>query len=682
MKWLNFAGARHFAGARPQGASGTAGRHGLVQSRMGSVTRSLLAAVVALVVACSSGSNDPPSTAQLPIADGCNPLAADWDCMLPFPSDVFLVDDPAMPNKKRLKLGNATMKTKEGTPVDFTTLHPADGASHLPQILAVFPGGVDRASLVFHDKMEQTLDVAKSSTLILEADTGKPVLHFAELDPRATEDPRRALVLRPGIRLQNGKRYVVAIRNLNDKAGKKVVAPEGFRLLRDNAYANHTVLGPLGKRYETDVFGVLSKAGVTRSELQLAWDFTVRSEDNATRDMLEVRKLILESLEKSPPKITIDKVEEAPDARTFRLVHGTMTLPLFLEAPGPLSKLKRDATGKVIANGTVDVKFDVFVPPSAGTGEPARAFTYGHGFFGEKEELSASWSQVPIIAEKAKMIGAAVDWVGMAAADEDPVADLIVQNKMSEVFVFTDRVHQAMANQIALGWAMKGPLSKEPSLAGRYDPTSLYWFGISQGHILGSTYVALSPYVDRAVLQVGGAGFSMMMPRSESFTPFIAFIQILVPDALDLQKFIAMSQLSMDRIEAGTYSTHLIANGYPGGPSTRKVLMQTGLYDSLVPNIASDVQARTLGVKHLAPSSRKVAGLDDVNGPYDGSAQIDFDFKVPANKHHGVEATIPTEDNKVHGNLRKLEVCWKQIDAFLKPDGKVQSFCDGACDPE
>jgi len=640
--------------------------------------------VFALDGCSSDGEETRPPAAQVTIPAGCNPLAADWDCMLPFPSDVFLVDDVSMPSGKRVKLGSAVMKTKEGTPVDFTEIHPADGATVLPQILAVFPEGIDRKTLVFHDKMEETLQLATSTTLILEADTGKPVLHFAELDPRATEEARRALVIRPMIRLENKKRYVVAIRKLQNKEGKTIAPPEGFRALRDNVYASHPVLGPLGKRYETDVFAVLGKAGVARSELQLAWDFTVRSEENATRDMLEVRKLILESLEKSPPEIKITKVDDAPDMRTHRLVHGTMKLPLFLEAPGPLAKLKRDSSGKVIANGTVDVPFEVFVPPSAASGG-ARVFTYGHGFFGDREELFASWSAVPVIAEKARLIGAAVNWVGMAADDEDPVADLIVQNKMSQVFVFTDRVHQAMANQIALAWALSGPLTKEPSLqsAGKplYDPSTVYWFGISQGHILGATYSALSPYVDRAVLQVGGAGFSMMMPRSESFTPFISFIQILVPDTLDLQKFIAMSQLSMDRIEPITYAPHLIANGYPGGPATRKVLLQTALYDSLVPNIASDTHARSLGIAHYAPSVRKVPGLTDVTGPYDGSAQIDFDFMLPVEKRHGVEATIPTEDNRVHGNLRKLEVISKQIDAFLKPTGKVESFCDGPCDP-
>ncbi len=640
--------------------------------------------------ACSSTEAAPPRRAPLAIAAGCNPLAADWDCMLPFPSDVFLAPDPALPAGKRLRLGNAVMKTKEGTPVDFTVMHPADGAAHLPQILALFPDGIDATAskLVFHDRAEDSLALATSPTLLLEADTGKPVLHFAELDPRAETDARRGLVIRPLIRLDSRKRYVVAIRKLVDPAKKPVIAPEGFRRLRDAEYDGDPVLGPLGTRYETDVFAVLGKAGVARAELLLAWDFTVRSEENATSDMLEVRRQVVETFEKAPPVVTITSVEEAPDERTFRRVHGTMKVPLFLDAPGPLSKLKRDASGKVAQNGTVDVPFVVFVPPSVGSGtEQARVFSYGHGFFGEKEELWESWSEVPAIADKSKMVGMAVDWWGMAAADEDPVADLIVANKMSEVFVFTDRVHQAMANQMALAYAAKGPLAAEPSLLREgkpiYDPARMYWFGISQGHILGSTYVTLSPHIDRAVLQVGGAGFAMMMTRSESFTPFVAFIQILVPDPLDLQKFVAMSQLSMERIEPVAYAPHMLKDGYPGGPPTRKVLLQEGLWDSLVPNLATETHARTLGIPHYAPSSRaKVPGMTDATGPIDGSALIDFELGIPEADRHGILATIPIKDNKVHGNVRKLDAVWKQIDGFLRPDGKAQSYCDGACDPQ
>lgn len=37
------------------------------------------------------------------------------------------------------------------------------------------------------------------------------------------------------------------------------------------------------------------------SELQLAWDFTTQSQQNVTRDMLDVRRLALEAMEATPP---------------------------------------------------------------------------------------------------------------------------------------------------------------------------------------------------------------------------------------------------------------------------------------------------------------------------------------------------------------------------------------------
>ena len=62
--------------------------------------------------------------------------------------------------------------------------------------------------------------------VILKADTGERVMHFAELDPRAFEEDRRALVIRPLTRLVNGARYIVAIRGLVDISETRRGNPE------------------------------------------------------------------------------------------------------------------------------------------------------------------------------------------------------------------------------------------------------------------------------------------------------------------------------------------------------------------------------------------------------------------------------------------------------------------------
>ena len=38
------------------------------------------------------------------LEEGCNPLLGGSDCFLPYPSDVFLVDDESMPSGQRLEI--------------------------------------------------------------------------------------------------------------------------------------------------------------------------------------------------------------------------------------------------------------------------------------------------------------------------------------------------------------------------------------------------------------------------------------------------------------------------------------------------------------------------------------------------------------------------------------------------
>ena len=41
--------------------------------------------------------------------------------------------------------------------------------------------------------------------------------------------------------------------------------------------------------------------------------------------------------------------------------------------------------------------------------------------------------------------------------------------------------------------------------------------------------------------------------------------------------------------------------------------------------------------------------------------------------------TPPETENGVHEAVRRLDAARRQIDAFLRPDGLVENFCDGPC---
>jgi hypothetical protein len=623
-----------------------------------------------------------PST----IPEGCNPLASEWDCLLPYPSDFFLVDDPSMPSGRRLSIeGAARLVRPDGQIIEPHLAHPADGFSHHPPILALFPGGVAPDNLVFH-----TGDVAASlgpdsPTVLLEADSGERVLHFAELDPRAKDDAHRSLLIRPMVRLRNQTRYIVAIRGLRNHADQLIPAPAGFAQIRDGVADDDPMLQETAARFETDIFPALQAAGVERDEMQLAWDFTTQTEEHVTGDMLTLRADLISRLEQAPPVVTILSVEDNVSERVLRHVEGTLRVPQYLESEEPAARLNRDANGKVVSVGFVEVPFSLRIPTSlqsAPEQTPARVIQYGHGFFASRNEVTSGW--LDELADRFGFVTVATDWWGMTGNDVDAILDAIIDDP-SKLMLFTDRLHQAMANQIALSYALAGPLVEEPTLqingGPAIDATQVYFYGVSQGGILGGTYSALAPLTDRCVLGVGGASFTFMMFRSRNFASFLVLLESMVANRLESQKWVALLPTVFDRVDPITYAPHALSQLYPGSPATRRILMQNAMGDTDVTNLASHLMARALGVKHLQPSPRPISYVEPVQGATDQSAIVEFDFGLPE-PLPGTTAEIADSTNPGHNGVRKLEASMTQIDLFLRPDGLIDNTCDGACDPE
>ena len=641
-----------------------------------------LLAVMLLSTGCGDGNLDDD---ELVVPEGCNPIAFEHDCMLPFPSDVFLQVDESTASGKRVVVGEAAaLRDVDGGVVDPLTLHPADGFSPGSQILALFAQGIDDEPLV-----GATDDVTLSSsndspTLLIDSATGERMLHLAETDPRAPDDARRALIIRPLTRLVDGRRYIVAVRRLTTPAGAMLPAPRGFGRLRDGR-AGGGVLKPLADRYETDIFEPLEAAGVDRSELQLAWDFTTRSRHDATEDMLRVRELVMSHLDDNAIVAEVVDVVDTPDAFTARRIELQIQVPLYLQSPDPLALLHRDPDGRVSQNGTADVPFTVWIPNSVASASagapPARLMQFGHGFFGSRDEVNGF---VVELADERGFVVVAADWWGMSEQDRIPVVDQLNAD-MSQGARFTDRLHQAMANFIAVAHVARTTLAEVSELdvgpAPLYGPDPLYYYGISQGGIAGGTYLGLSPHIDRGALSVGGSNLSLMMFRAQPFLAFLVFVGVRLPDPLDQQKFVTLSQSTFDRIDPLTYAPLVIDDPPNGGPDTRRLLLQIGIGDAQVPNLASHLHARALGptLLHLTPAPRPLAGLEPTAGPPD-SAIVEFDFGI--DPLPGETALPPTSDTEAHEGVRRLDAANEQLHRFFQPDGLVEHTCDGPCDPE
>lgn len=658
----------------------------------------LLPPLFGLTLACSPEGKLDPLDEELPPLDipaGCNPLASEHDCLLPYPSDFFLVSDPAMPSGKRVQLTEAARpRTRKGEPFDFLQTHAADGFSQHQPIVAYFSRGVSTDGVVFHTDDAQRSLKPDSKVLLIEAASGQPVPVWAELDLNSTEPAEQALIIRPFVRLSNGKRYIVVLQGLSEatregKAGPLLTAPAGFGRIRDRRAGSDPTLGPIARRYESDVFPVLERLGVDRSKLQLVWDFTTGSEEMNTRDLLALRADLLPKLQAKPPTVTITSLLEYTkmvNENIWLRIEGTIRVPLYLKSTELGAPLHRDASGKVAQNGEAEVPFTLQIPHSANPAdaafEPARILQYGHGFFGLREEINYGYMRG--YSNEQRYITVAVDWWGMSEPDLNQVfGDAL--SKPGTAFDFVDRLHQAMANMIALSYAVKGSFTQLPELMrfGKllYDPAKLYYYGISQGAIFGVTMLSMNPVLDRAALSVGGGPYSLMMSRSASYQDLYSLLTGLLPGPVAVTKFLMLSQSTWDRVDPMTYAPHLLQAPYPGSPADRHVLMQIGIGDHSVNNLASHLVARAVGVPLLDPAPQPIYGLQKASGPVD-DALVVVDYKLA--KLPGVECRIPTEEdeNEVHESVRRSPKIKQQLDQFFRPGGMIQNFCSGACDPD
>lgn len=666
------------------------------------IRRLFLLALPALALACPAPVDT--WTEKGPRAEGldCNPVADDWDCLMPYPSDFYRKRVPATP---RLP-GGFQLELTEGArprdhsvqgdplPFDFFEMFPSDGFSVVPQIGVRLPVPVDTEPLVFHtDDLGEALKPT-SHTLLLDAETGEPQPHFAEYDMRPADPAERALVLRPIRRLQNGRRYVVALRSLTQVGGAAIPAPAGFAKIRDGK-PDSPLLSRLVEYYGLRVFPVLEKFGVAKSELTLAWDFTTQTFENATGDLLRVRELAMREFEATPPAVAdIEFQDLAADASNGehwgRRVTGRLRVPLFTvvgipdsqrtpdtsdeddDAPG--ARLHRDADGRVAQNGYTEIDFTLIIPRSVVDGtkpRPARLLQFGHGFFGDRGELQGWASR---FAHETGMIVMGVDWTGMATADAAVIlGDLLGAPEQSMRFI--ERTHQGIMNFMALTYAAKHTLKDQPALQldgqPAYDPAAaVEYYGISQGHIMGTTYVATAPHVERAALSVGGGSFGFMMSRSRNFIQFLDPIESTVGGAGNAFRLVMLLQSAIDRVDPITYTPHLLKDTFPGSPATRQAVLQIGLGDAQVPNLASQLQARTLGIPLLTPAPQPVWGFETTPGPAP-SAYVEFDFGLVTPP----EAKQVEHDNVAHEGVRRTRASIQQIDAFLRPGGQVTNTC-------
>ena len=670
-------------------------------------------------------------------ADICDQTVSSH-CLYPFPNNHFTAADVDTPTGLRVNLDASAMPVAEPVSVAPSQLAPQgvetteakavdpgewnrnDGFSPGSMLLAHMPGiDLEQTGAVRITDIERSLDT-DAPILVINADTGERHLIWAELDVNAEDSGRQALIIRPAKNFTEGERYIAAVRNARNSAGEQLEVNPLFRAYRDGIDTEIEAFEARRSAME-DIFSRLEDHGVDRSELQLAWDFTIASQQSLTERLLAIRDDAFSWLGGNSPVFTVEEVgveiDGAPRGGLSRGITGTFEVPNYLnQAGGPPGSTFNygsddpDALPEILnGDDTFTARFRCQIPETAvadfsddgATVTPARAALYGHGLFGTGLGGEFRSGDVRDMQTEHNIMFCATDWSGMAT--EDFIAGTIhkILADISNLPQQLDRSQQGILNAMFLAELLSHPdgfrshpaFSHGPDDTLIYDPSEVFYDGNSQGGIIGGALIATAPNIDRGVLGVPGSNYSLLLRRYGPFDQRFGFILYdAYEDDLDRSLTFALMQMLWDRAENNGYLSHLAGNHLPRTPINKTVLLHVALGDYQVTQWSAEIMARTIGASIHEPTVR--LGEHPDNNPYFDiqtieqyphqdhaimvwdSGAVDSETgkgnPLPPTTNMGPDVTVGTDP---HESPRETVAARAQKSAFMASDGDVVDVC-------
>jgi len=625
--------------------------------------------VIVLALAACNAVGPPPEPAP-----GCNPLIGD-DCVTPFPSSFFERSDSTSATGFRVAISDHVMpSSSRGVPLRLDRFNAKDGFSPATPFLVYFKNGVDATQLPAQTDLASSA-TAQSTVQIIDFSTRERIPLFAELDANALPGDRKALIIHPATRLKPGTRYVVALVDLHDASGLSFT-PAPFAALRDHGDLS-VALTAVQPRIEEDL-DLLDAVGVARATVTLAWDVVTASDETATGHLLAMRDLAVAQADAGKLGYAILSSTTPNDPHLLREIIGTVTVPSFLAGDDPAATMNFGPDGQPAVRAPSTAKLVIHVPQCANTANaPLPVLVFGHGLFGDAQtELSTDYEKQ--LADRLCMVQIATDWIGLSSSDVPTITSKVLAD-LNNIYIITDRLQQAHVNAQVMARLFLSSIKDDPALALNGKPVTdgsqIYYYGISDGGIQGGTFMALSEDVARGVLNVPGCEWSLMAFRSHDFASLASLLNGIYPDPLDQQVLFAASQSEWDYTDPATWAPHVLYAPLPKTPPKR-ILVQEAIDDAQVPNVATRVLVRALGVPGL-DLGEHVFGVVEKAAPLDSAYTQWNVHPMPPPPDGDVP---PPSDNPAHECIRRLDLLQKQLQLFFSPTGAVEETCNGPCD--
>jgi len=615
--------------------------------------------VLFLAVLAAGCSNDGPTGTNAQITGGVNvtcdtdapAIAIEWDRLngpspYPGPSDYFSVSDPDTKTGRRLHfVGGENIPEShffvEHLSFALNELNTLDGWGTTANGIVRFHGKLDL--IACGAALEQTTYVRTRQRFVLEG--SERVLFILNIDIRAgalygehrgvivDQHDDGSLLFEPLYALDPATRYAVVLTRglVADGNGCVTRAPAW-----QEALSGSGADADLNAFVQEGVDAVLAADPLlTEADLLLVLPFTTQT---TIGELLEARDQILAL---PPPEIeqgslTVETLPEGPIAAKIR---GKFLTPN-LQVDNKIW-IRDGAEGPFLVTEEKSKDFLLQIPREGQGGrfQPFPLAIYLHGLSMDMESAHGGAAQtyeqgIAVISTGAvahqgvpQLLRVPLFFNLLEVAFKSPTAFRRVRDNFRQ-----STIDQLQALRLARRLMEEGFDAAAPVGTPDLDPDApIGAAGISLGGIMGTTLTALAPEIDYALLSSGGGFVSKIIFESDSFHFLVdLFTPLLLPGVevseADMAVLMGMMQTILESGDPANFARHVftepLSNRIPGA-ERRHVLYFAEIDDTIVPNSATEVLMRAMGVPQLEEKYGSISGLTFQPAPVRGNVASD-----------------------------------------------------------
>ncbi len=559
--------------------------------------------------------------------------------VLPFPDDVFTVDDPRDVTGRRVVLAPPAGRNGRVRAAMQAVIHAAgdpDGFSPLGPWIVALPDAADPAALPM--TAASSLDPLATVGLF-DVDPKSPSYGaripfdlWPRTDHGADGVPSSTLVVWPRP-LEPRGRYalVVTRRALVDASRPFFPSPFFARALAAAAPGDSQAMVR-----ERAALAALTAAlahttpPLEPDDLAVAMVATIRDTESWKGDMLAIRADLDARAPWPAPEITVLAPDD-PSSDVAAIVTGTWEVPIWVDGP----TLTRDANGRPQSQASEEIGFVLALPRAALDG-PVPLAIYQHGHPGSADEVPEIAARIfapagmAVVgftdrANRQRLASRAHDGDDGdddgSGDDATDVADALGQ-------LLRDRsvgaVHREMwAEQLAFIRFLSSLSALDVLPLGAPDGTPdldldrpLTYLGVSYGAIYGVGLAAYAPELRAEALWVGAGRLSAFF-LTQQLDDALDLGRTLGATPADMWWFFALAQLAYDPDDPTNHARFVFRSpaDIPGEPARPSILLAEGLGDPLTSPLSTRAAAWQLEAAQLGPVREVVPYLDAADAP-------------------------------------------------------------------